>query len=304
MGMYEREYVQIGPRSRSGLGAIRSISVNTWIIIANVAVFALQFLGFVPYVSTPFGDMDALTALGHVSTYEAFQKFEVWRLVTFQFLHGGLVHLAMNMFGMWVFGGMVEDYLGRKRYFAFYLVCGIAGGLMYIVLNIAGAYLRLPVPGVLSIDPRAPLIGASAGVFGVIVACAFIAPHAIIDLAFPPVSLRLWIVAYGYVLIALISLLLGTSNAGGEAAHIGGAAAGYYFIRNAHHLRDFFDVFGDSRKLQAADGERELRIIEKVHSEGMARLTEEERAIVRRLNERLARRRTSSRSQADGGAPI
>jgi hypothetical protein len=78
-----------------------------------------------------------LHALGHFSTYLAVFKLEVWRLVTFQFLHANVTHLLFNMIGLYMFGGMVEQYLGSKRYLAFYLACGICGGLGYLLLNLA-----------------------------------------------------------------------------------------------------------------------------------------------------------------------
>jgi membrane associated rhomboid family serine protease len=288
MGLYDREYIRIGPRSGSSLGSLRFISFNSWIIIVNVAVFVVQ--AFLPKYLTPFGPMDVVGIYGHFSTAQGFFHYEVWRLVTFQFLHANVTHLFFNMFGLWVFGGMVESYLGFKRYGAFYLVCGICGGLMYLLLNILG-HLIGPVPGLLVNNPATPLVGASAGVFGVIVACAFIAPNAIVQLIFPPIPLKMRTMAYGYVAIAAGSLILGSSNAGGEAAHLGGAIAGYFFVRNAHLLRDFFDVFDDSRRGKGGrragvDPLEVDRILDKVHTRGLGSLNEAERATLRRSTER------------------
>ena len=109
--------------------------------------------------------------------------------------------------------------------------------------------------------------------------------------------------AYFYVILAVGSLFFGVRNAGGEAAHLGGAAAGAFFIRNSHLLRDFFDVFYDSRKKPARGDrfrnlesqaparrsdaeEREVdRILAKAHAEGIASLTESEKATLRRDTE-------------------
>src|SRR6185436_18755240 len=116
---------------------------------------------------------------------------------------------------------------------------------------------------------------ASAGVFGVIMAAAYIAPNAIVQLLFPPIPLKLKWFAYGYVALAAANLLRGGHNAGGDAAHVGGALAGYFFVRNAHLLRDFFDVIG--RRTPAAGGPateadtQELdRILQKVGRDGLA----------------------------------
>lgn len=190
---------------------------------------------------------------GHFSTSRGFGMLEVWRLITFQFLHAGILHLAFNMMGLYFFGGLVEQYLGKKRYAAFYLMCGMCGGLLYLLLNLLG-YLGVALPGALHVDPSTPLVGASAGVFGVIIACAFIAPTSVVQLLFPPIPLKMRTFAYGYVAIAALNLLWGGNNAGGDAAHIGGAIAGFFFIRRPHLLREFFDVFGNSSLEKARPG--------------------------------------------------
>jgi membrane associated rhomboid family serine protease len=238
--------------------------------------------------------MDPLREHGHFSTQVGFFQMQVWRLITFQFLHADFVHLFFNMFGLFIFGGLVEQYLGAKRYAAFYLTCGICGGILYLILNFLGAVANLQIVGALPNDPRVPLIGASAGVFGVIVACAFIAPNAIVQLIFPPIPLRMKWLAYGYVGLAFVSLIAGTRNAGGEAAHLGGAIAGFFFIRNAHLLVDFFDVFKDSRKPgqskrpprgRSPDPAEVDRILQKHRAQGLDSLTESEKKTLRRATE-------------------
>ena len=236
-----------------------------------------------------FRVMDPITAIGHFSTYQGFQRVEVWRLVTFQFLHAGPTHLILNMLGLWLFGGTVERKLGFRKYAAFYLVCGIFGGMLYMVLNLLGniippgAEWLHRIPGLLVHETTSPLVGASAGVFGVIVACAYLEPKENVQILFIPIGIPLPWFAYGYVALSIFNLLSGSANAGGEAAHVGGAVAGYYFIRHSHLLRDFFDVFGDSRKPggsrrnpQARAAEVD-RILQKVSRQGADSLTPAER---------------------------
>lgn len=247
--------------------------------------------------------MDPLAALGHFSTAKVFVDprpipggteyvfaLEVWRLLTFQFLHAGFLHLFFNMFGLFIFGGLVEQYLGRKQYLSFYLVCGIAGGVMYLILNFLGAFTPIRLPGVLIGDIHTPLVGASAGVFGVIMAAAFITPNSTVMLLFPPIPLKLKWIAYGYVAIALYNLLTGGNNAGGDAAHIGGALGGYYFIRNKHLLKDMLGRGGkDSgwtrpkkQKVGAPSDSEIDKILLKVHEKGLKSLTDTEK---RKLSE-------------------
>jgi hypothetical protein len=163
------------------------------------------------------------------------------------------------------------------------------------------------IPGLLFNDTTMPLVGASAGVFGVIVACAYIEPRQQVFLMFIPVGIPLPIFAYGYVLFSLINLLTGGSNAGGDAAHVGGAIAGYYFIRHSHLLRDFFDVFGDSRATGGKRAARKAarsarkggppeaevdRVLAKVNKEGLGSLNDTERKVLEADTDRRRKERT------------
>lgn len=267
---------------------------------------------------TPVGISDyvvrpPLDAYGHFSTQKGFLELQVWRLLTFQFLHANALHLFFNMLGLFMFAPTVERYLGRQRFLAFYLVTGIAGGVLYLLLNLLGYVAQvsgLPaLPGLLFHQTTVPLVGASAGVFGVIMACAKIEPDTIVQLILPPVQLRMKVMAYAFVGIAALNLLLSGKNAGGDAAHLGGAIAGFFFIRHSHLLRDFFDVFEDSRKTGQRANQRagqarrwswpwsrgsapasalEVdRILEKVRASGVASLTEAERRALAADTERL-----------------
>lgn len=293
MGLHDRTYMR-GDRAPPGLRPGRTgglpFSMCTLVIAVNVII------ELVKYVAP--GVWQAFFIWGHFSTTEAIFHLGFWRFLTFQFLHGSLLHLAFNMLGIWFLGRLVEDQLGPKKFLAFYLVCGIFGGLMYLLLNLLGGVLGLRVPGLLMNDPATPLIGASAGVFGVVMACAYIAPNATVQLLFPPIPMKMKTFAYGFVALALLMLLLGSNNAGGEAAHLGGAIAGFYFIRNTHHLIDFFDVLGDSRKPKTPKRGRTPRggggasqaevdrVLEKVQASGLGSLTDAERATLRQATDR------------------
>ncbi len=297
MGIYDRDYINeqrgIGsPNPPSGGGHLFARtpdwSVTTWLIVVNVVVYILMMM------FRPVWDAGVLTV------HDGFERLEVWRLITFQFLHSpsNLMHIGFNMLGLWIFGPMVENYLGRKKYLAYYLVCGLFGGLLFVILSVMGNMLNVGFPGLLTYDYKSPLVGASAGVFGVIVACAYISPNTEIMLLFPPIPMKMRTFAYGYVAIALISLLMGRNNAGGEAAHVGGAIAGFIFIRKSHLLTDFFDVFGDSRQPRRKRGEKKSayrnyqntpgphpdeidEILDKVSKKGFASLSEKDKKKLR-----------------------
>lgn len=323
MGIYDRDYVRAETGSGRGGGIFGGglrrgpWTANTWLIVSNVLIHILA----VTVLSRPGpggGRWSVLHGYGHFSVAKGFFQIirqvepsgqvvsavqlnlEVWRLLTFQFLHdtNSIWHLLFNMFGLWIFGPMVEEVLGRSKYLAFYLVCGIMGGVLYVFLNLLGM-AGLNLPGVLNADPTTPLVGASAGVFGVIMACAYLSPNTIVQLIFPPIPLKMKWLAYGYVGLALFNLLTSGRNAGGDAAHIGGAIGGYFFIRNTHHLGDFFDVLGNSNKPRKpkpgrgakkpgrGDGPSEAeidRILAKVNTKGIASLTSKEKKTLERAS--------------------
>ncbi|MBL0868982.1 MAG: rhomboid family intramembrane serine protease [Phycisphaerales bacterium] len=396
MGLADRDYARDGNAShrrtkRPGVGGVGTMyaatessgkpAITTWLIIINIAIFAITLLVFRKPVEVPYGEAYAqnvtlqqqreavvntneqavafknrpgiygypiygqqrdaagrivvdpagrpvlvpigtklvmfqpwLEAWGHFSTARAFFGLEVWRFITFQFLHANITHLGFNMLGLWFAGYLVEGYLGKRRFLAFYLTCGIFGSLMYLLLNLSGNILahQFNVQQNAVLNPLlfdsvyTPLVGASAGIFGLLIAAAFIAPDdRVYVLGIIPMKLRT--AAYGFTIIALISLLFGEQNKGGEAAHIGGAIAGYFFIRRMHLLRDFFDVFGDSRSPndppsppQSAGGgffgffrkkddpRRVDEILQKISDKGLASLTREEKMVLAR-NSRQAR---------------
>ncbi len=237
----------------------------------------------------------------HFSTTLAVRKVEVWRLIGFQFLHASSWHLFFNMVALFFFGPMVEHYLGAKRYLAFYLLCGICGALLYLALNLLGYIIALytqgpvAIPWLLFNSPYQPLVGASAGIFGVLMAGAYLAPNDMVALFFV-LPMRLVTLAYGLVILAVVTVAFGGPNAGGEAGHLGGAAAGFYFIRHPHHLHGFFDFLGwvdptshHYRKGRGARGGRSSdvdRVLAKVTATGLDSLNEREKRILREAAER------------------
>ncbi len=230
--------------------------------------------------------MPPLESVGHFSSGRLFYQLEIWRLVTFQFLHANSTHLLMNMFGLWMFGPLVEGSISsRKRYAAYYLTCGIFGAVAYMLLSLFGVVVT---------DPYMPLVGASAGCFGVLMAAAYFAGNDMMYV-FGVIPLKIRTGAYLLSALAAFNILRQGSNAGGDAAHVGGAIAGYFFIRRLDLLRDFFDVFGrsspktgpakrprggaarGSNVAQKSD-DRLDAILAKVRSGGMDSLSDDERA--------------------------
>jgi membrane associated rhomboid family serine protease len=192
-----------GPRRGPPIWRTRYWPMTTWLIVLNVAVFVVDALS---------GMM--LTRWGALSV-ESLLHFQVWRLFTFQFLHAGPMHLVFNLLWLYFIGGLVEGRLSKRRMLVFYLLCGLAGGVAFILI------WRL---GTLGLTAQSELVGASGGIFGLTAAAAALWPRYPIRLWFPPVTLTLRVIFWIAIGLALLAIFGSGWNAGGEAAHLGGAA--------------------------------------------------------------------------------
>ena len=143
-------------------------------------------------------------------------SLEVWRLFTYMFLHGGLFHLLMNMFVLYMFGSQLEQVWGRRRFVRYYLLCGVGAGL----------FALLPLPAFFD----AIHIGASGAVYGLLLAFGLLFPSArVFVFFFLPMSARHLVILLGF--IALASSLSAASDGVSHIAHLGGLVVGYVLLR-------------------------------------------------------------------------
>jgi membrane associated rhomboid family serine protease len=185
------------------------------LLIANVAVFALQFLimgSGLTYqgieISYWFGKLFYLHPLG--------ENFRVWQLVSYMFLHGGLGHIFFNMLMLWMFGMEIENLWGSRKFLIFYFAAGIAAGLAN--LFIAPLFTT-----------TGPTVGASGGVYGVLVAFAMMFPNRYVFLYFfVPVRAK-YLITF-FVLLELFNGVFGTSQGIAHIAHLGGAVVGAIWV--------------------------------------------------------------------------
>lgn len=211
-------------------GGMRVWSVTTWLIIINIIVYLLNNVIQQDVILDGYiRSIHPIEIWGYFSVATAIYSLQLWRFITFQFLHAGLEHILFNMIALFFFGPMVESYLGPRRYLAFYLLCGIAGPIMYIILWAGGFLIH---------NPYVPLVGASAGIFGVLIAGAMIAPDST-ALIYGIIPMRLKTMAWILLAIAVYTVFTNGNNAGGQAAHLGGAAAGYALIQYPAVLKVF-----------------------------------------------------------------
>ncbi|MBS0322199.1 MAG: rhomboid family intramembrane serine protease [Proteobacteria bacterium] len=182
-------------------------TVTLFLIVANVAVYLLQTT--LPYVVVPFAlwplDAGALSG-GQVS-------FQPWQVVTYAFLHGGLGHLFFNMYGLYLFGGALERVVGTRRYVSYYFVCVITAAIAQLIMAkvVGGVY---------------PTIGASGGVFGLLLAYAAYFPNNKLMLIFVPVPIPSRIFVLLYAALELVLGVTGTQSGVAHFAHLGGLVGG------------------------------------------------------------------------------
>ena len=175
------------------------------LIVANVVVFALQWLS-----------RDSLGALFALYPLEPDQlgrsHFHIWQLVTYAFLHdiSNPFHILFNMYGVWMFGTMIERYVGPARLFT-----------LYFASVLSAALTQLIVPSLLG-EPLAPVEGASGGVFGLLLAFALLFPRQRLMLLIPPVPMPAWLFATLYALIELYLGITGREMQVAHFAHLGG----------------------------------------------------------------------------------
>ncbi len=225
-----------------------NLSVTNSLIIINVVVFVLGMFVQQPAVwgipAPGLGEEESFaTIIGAYSWFTCFLEGELWRLISYQFVHASAGHLLFNMWALYFFGPAVEEAMGGVRFLLFYFVCGVAGALFSSLLAWGGLYSSLPdaassqalatlvariagYEGLVSPWQMIPMVGASAAIYGVMIATAFMYPHARISLLFPPVTLRLRSFALIIIGIASVVILFNLDNAGGEAGHLGGAIMG------------------------------------------------------------------------------
>ena len=186
--------------------------VTRTLLILNVAIFALQ------YVMGPFL-LRWFALWPPASTqFPGAPGFEVWQLLTYGFLHGGLTHLFFNMFALYMFGGEIERLFGARRFVTYYLVCVVGAAIAQLVV-------------ISNIDSRpVPTVGASGGVFGLLLAFGMAFPQRRIMLLFPPIPMPAWLFVTLYGLLELYLGVTGSGQGIAHFAHLGGMVAGFILL--------------------------------------------------------------------------
>ena len=175
------------------------------LVLINVAVFCLDlFLG--PW----FTQLFALWPIGN--------GFLPWQIGSYAFLHGGVGHLFFNMLGLWMFGGELERLWGPKRYINFYAASVLTAALTQLLVN-----EMLGSPN--------PTVGASGGLFGLLLAFGMMFPNRIIVPLIPPIPMKAKVFVAIYGGLELFLGVTGTASGVAHFAHLGGMLGGFLMIR-------------------------------------------------------------------------
>ena len=283
---------------QSPFDARRSVTVT--LLIALVVAFVAQAI-VERWVSSSF--INTYLAL----SVEGLRHGFVWQLLTFQFLHGGPIHLLLNCWAIYVFGREMEDTLGPKRFLGLYFLSGVLGGLVQALFGLLlGGWFAVPV------------VGASAGAFGLVAAFAALYPERPFTLLLffiLPVTMRAKFLLLFEGLAALFGIVFQSGNVA-HAAHLGGLLTGIVFVRYAPYwqwprfprrqrqpVRRVARVpsskgafWGRSKEAdEELPADEFLRkevdpILDKISAHGIQSLTEKERRILEAAREKMAKR--------------
>lgn len=191
------------------------------LLLANLLLFLaqgmhgellLRWLGLWPLGLTGF-DPRALLA----------PSFLPWQVFSYAFLHGGLLHLGLNLYALWMFGRQLEAVWGPYRFAAFYLACVVGAAMTQLAVSEYVLYRGGNVY---------PVIGASGGVFGLLLAFALLSPRARLMLLFPPIAVEARWFVLGYAALELYFGVTGTAEGVAHFAHLGGMLTGWLLLRD------------------------------------------------------------------------
>ncbi len=185
----------------------------TLLVTLNVVIFIFQML---TNTARGFGGMGGPTMEWFSFVpYFAIERVQLWRFVTYMFLHGGFWHVALNMFVLWMFGPRIEEIWGKRIFLIYYFVCGIGAALTYGMFSLVG------------MKALTPMVGASGAIYGLLLAYGVTYPDSLIYIFFViPLRAKYAVIVFG--LIELMSVPGGGHTA--HLAHLGGMLFGWLFL--------------------------------------------------------------------------
>ena len=219
-------------------------------------------------------------ALANALSLQSSLPWQLWRLITFQFVHANASHFLWNMLGLYFLGCELERAWGTRRFLAFYLTCGVVGGLFFLLMTTlwSGTNSR-------------ELVGASGGVLGCLMGCAILFPQ--MRMIFIPIRL----VTLFVVLLYVLNIITAGGNWLGDVAHMGGIVAASVWVlagqhrgslrwpRKASRLNPTSGRWKKMMDKRARQQQEIDRILDKIHQKGIISLTRKEKRILKQATE-------------------
>lgn len=224
-------------------------------VVKNIIMLNVLMLLAYYAISSVFGvDLNALFGL----YFPKSEQFRPFQIITHMFMHGGFWHIFFNMYALFIFGPILENVWGPKRFFIYYMICGLGAAFTYEtviffqyshliqilspenvseVVREGGQYLH---QGKVFIDPdmqklqvmlNTPVLGASGAIFGVLLAFGVLFPNTQLMLLIPPIPIRAKYLVIGYGALELYLALTQPGSDIAHTAHLGGMLFGYILIR-------------------------------------------------------------------------
>ena len=257
-------------------GMLKKWSAVETIIFLNIAIF---------FCIQPFFNQNRTNNLFLSNTKLA--EGEVWRLVTYMFCHAGLMHLVFNMFMLYMLGRLVEQKLGKARFYHLYMLSGILSASFWLLFN------------------DGSLVGASGAIFGIVAAAGMIAPNMRIMLLFPPIPMKLKTFILFLIGIEVYYKLQESQDNVAHLVHLSGALIGFLYIKyladkdnftfvgikkwfggkRAQSVRGKFTFVNDTT-MKAVDYDID-KILDKIGQTGLKSLTSKEKAALEAARKKL-----------------
>ncbi len=194
-------------------------SVVNLLLVTNVLFFLAEAANAAPLVQWlalwPYGLIAPADAQG--GTY----PFWFWQIISYAFLHGSFLHLFLNMYALWLFGSRLEALWGASRFAVYYFSCVIGAALVQLVVSAIA---------IAQGAPAYPVLGASGGVFGLLLAFGVLFPNTQLMLLFPPIPIKAKWFVIGYGAIELFAGVTGTVEGVAHFAHLGGMLTGWLLL--------------------------------------------------------------------------
>lgn len=208
------------------------------LIVACTAVLLLEEL------LDAFGGVKAGSWFLHwfgLVPYAVTHGLRIWQPFTYLFLHGGILHLVLNMLFLWMFGADLERMWGSRKFYRYYFLCGIGAGIITVLVKTAVDFSGTG-------SSLIPTIGASGAIYGIILAAALAFPNRQVWIFPFPITIPLSIFAIAAGVIEFLSSLSPGGDSVAHVCHLGGMLVGYLYLRRGSFLYSFRNRYSDWQK--------------------------------------------------------